>query len=184
MTAVFNIATDRLQLRWLTLDDADLMLQVWNDPAFIKNVGDRGVRTREDAEVAMQDGALHLYKTYGYGPYRVALQDADIAVGIVGLFRRDGLDIPDVGYSVLPQHCGNGYAYEASCAVLDYARNALGLDQVCAIISHDNTASIALIKKLGFVFDRMHLMPEDEEEVCLYGMRFTEQVQQDNTEGC
>jgi ribosomal-protein-alanine N-acetyltransferase len=173
MTAEFNIATERLQLRWLTLDDADLMLEVWNDPAFIRNVGDRGVRTREEAQEAMQGGALHLYATYGYGPYRVALKDDDVAVGIVGLFRRDGLDIPDIGYSVLPQHCSKGYAYEASCAVIDYARKDLELEQICAIISPDNAVSIGLIEKLGLVFERMHLMPEDNDEVFMYGMSFS-----------
>ena len=175
MTTGFGIATERLQLRWLTLDDADLMLAVWNDPAFVRNVGDRGIRTREEAEAAMQDGALHLYKTYGYGPYRVALQDDDVAIGIVGLFRRDGLDIPDIGYSILPQYCSKGFAYEASCAVIDYARNELALEQICAIISANNAASIGLIKKLGLAFDRMHLMPEDDEEVCVYGLQFTDQ---------
>lgn len=173
MTEAFNITTERLQLRWLTLDDADLLLEVWNDPAFIRNVGDRGVRTVEEVQDVMQNGgALHLYKTYGYGPYRVALQDGDVAIGIVGLFRRDGLDIPDIGYSVLPQYCGNGYAYEASCAVIDYARNKLALDQICAIISPDNSVSIGLIEKLGLVFEKMHRMPGDDEEICLYGMRF------------
>lgn len=172
MTAAFDIATERLQLRWLTLDDADLMLDVWNDPAFVRNVGDRGIRTREEAQVAMREGALYLYKTYGYGPYRVALKGNDVAVGIVGLFRRDGLDIPDIGYSVLPQYCGQGFAFEASCAVLEYARNELELEQICAIISPKNGVSIGLIEKLGLEFERMHLMPDDDDEVCLYGMRF------------
>jgi RimJ/RimL family protein N-acetyltransferase len=173
MTAEFGIATKRLRLRWLTLDDAGLLLDVWNDPAFIRNVGDRGVRTVEEVKKAMQNGgALHLYETYAYGPYRVALQDDDVAIGIVGLFRRDGLDIPDLGYSVLPQYCGKGYAYEASCAVIDYARDELALDQICAIISPDNAVSIGLIEKLGFEFERMHLMPDDDEKIRLYGMRF------------
>jgi ribosomal-protein-alanine N-acetyltransferase len=174
MTVAFKIATERLQLRWLTLDDADLMLNVWNDPAFVRNVGDRGVRTVEEAEAAMQNGALHLYEEYGYGPYRVALRDDDVAIGIVGLFRRDGLDIPDIGYSVLPDYCGKGYAYEASCAVIDYAHTELELEQICAIISPGNAVSIGLIEKLGLVFDRMHLMPDDDDAVCLYGMSFTD----------
>ena len=175
MTAAFNIATERLQLRWLTLDDAGLMLDVWNDPAFIRNVGDRGVRTLEESRAAMQNGALHLYEKYGYGPYRVALRDNDAAVGIVGLFRRDGLDIPDIGYSVLPDYCGKGYAYEASCAVIDYARTELELEQIYAIISPGNAVSIGLIEKLGLVFERMHFMPDDDDAVCLYGMSFTNQ---------
>ncbi len=103
------LQTERLSLRELTLDDAELMLSVWNDPAFIRHVGDRGIRTVDQAHEAMQNGVLKLYEDYGYGPYRVALKDSDIAIGICGLFRRDDLDIPDLGYSTLPNHCGQGF---------------------------------------------------------------------------
>ena len=81
------LETERLQLRWLKLDDADLMLAIWNDPAFIRHVGDRGIRTVEEARAGMTKGALQLYEKYGYGPYRVALKDDDAAIGICGLFR-------------------------------------------------------------------------------------------------
>jgi RimJ/RimL family protein N-acetyltransferase len=165
------LETERLQLRWLTLADADLMLAVWNDPAFIHHVGDRGIRTLDDAHAAMQQGALHLYATYDYGPYRVALKGSDTAIGICGLFRRDSLDDPDIGYAVLPDHCGRGYAHEASCAVIEHARSDLGLTRLIAIISPGNDASIGLIRKLGLRFERMHRMADDEDEVCIYGMR-------------
>jgi RimJ/RimL family protein N-acetyltransferase len=161
--------TERLQLRKLTLDDADLMLAVWNDPAFVRNVGDRGIRTTEEAYEAMQKGALHLYEAYGYGPYRLGLKSDDTPIGICGLFRRDGLDEPDIGYSTLPGFCGNGYAYEAAVAVMDYARSEFDLARLIAIISPQNDASIGLIRKLGFEFERMHTMPGDTDEVCIYG---------------
>ena len=93
------VDTERLRLRSLTLDDSELMLAVWNDPAFVRFVGDRGIRTTDEARVAMQKGALHLYEEFGYGPYRMSLKDSDTAVGICGLFRRDGLDEPDIGYA-------------------------------------------------------------------------------------
>ena len=160
--------TERLRLRKMTLDDTGLMLAVWNDPAFIRHVGDRGIRTTEDARDAMRKGALHLYEAYGYGPYRIALKDNDTPIGICGLFRRDGLDEPDIGYSTLPDFCGQGYAYEAATAVLDYAQAELALQRLIAIISPTNEASIGLIRKLGFEFERMHTMPDDEEEICIY----------------
>ena len=162
------LETGRLSLRKLTLDDAGLMLAVWNDPAFVRHVGDRGIRTEDDAREAMKAGALHLYDTYGYGPYRVALRGSDTAIGICGLFRRDGLDDPDIGYAILPDWCGQGYAYEASSAVIDYARTTLGLQRLIAIISPGNTASLGLIRKLGLTFERMHRMPEDDDDVCIY----------------
>jgi len=163
------LETERLQLRKLTLDDAGLMLAIWNDPAFLRHVGDRGIRTTEQAEEAMRAGAMHLYEAYGYGPYRIALKGDDTAVGICGLFRRDGLDEPDIGYSTLPDFCGQGYGYEAAVAVINYAREELALDRLIAIISPGNDASIGLIRKLGFEFERMHLMPDGEDEVCIYG---------------
>jgi RimJ/RimL family protein N-acetyltransferase len=162
------IETERLQLRKLTLEDAGLMLDVWNDPAFIHHVGDRGIRTSEDARAAMRKGALDLYDKYGYGPFRLALKDDDTPIGICGLFRRDGLDEPDIGYSTLPDFCGQGYAFEAATAVMGYARSELALDRLIAIISPTNDASIGLIRKLGFEFERMHNMPDDEDEICIY----------------
>ena len=165
------LETERLSLRWLTLDDADLLLAVWNDPAFVRHVGDRGIRTIEETRSAMQEGAFHLYETYGYGPYRIALKDTDVAVGLCGLFRRDNLEIADIGYAVLPEHCGKGYAHEASMAVIDYARDVLGMQQLCSIVSPNNDASVHLIRKLGLRFERMHRLPDEEEDVCLYRLQ-------------
>jgi len=167
------LETERLQLRWLTLDDADLMLAIWNDPAFIRHVGDRGIRTIEEARTGMANGVMQLYDKYGYGPYRMALKDDDTAIGICGLFRRDNLDEPDIGYGVLPEYCGQGYAYEASRVIMEYTRSNLALTRVIAIISPDNEPSIGLIRKLGLRFERMHQMHEDEDEVCIYGVQLT-----------
>lgn len=167
----FGIDTQRLQLRELTLADAPLMLAVWNDPAFVRFVGDRGIRTVADAEAAMTAGALKLYKDYGYGPYGVVLKGVDTPIGICGLFRREGLDEPDIGFAILPGHCGKGYAYEASRAVLDYARDKLEIPNLTAIVSPDNEASVGLIRKLGLRFERMHRMAGDDEEVAIYAIR-------------
>lgn len=166
----FSLHTRRLALRRLTLADAALMLAVWNDPAFIEHVADRGIRTLEQARQALQDGAFRLYEQYGYGPLRVALAADDTEIGICGLFRRDGLDEPDLGYSILPQYCGQGYAFEAASAVLDYARGGLGLARIAALISPANTASIGLAQKLGLRFERPLRLPGDDADVGLYSM--------------
>jgi ribosomal-protein-alanine N-acetyltransferase len=169
MTGYGPVETSRLVLRALTLDDAELMLAVWNDPAFVRYVGDRGIRTIEDAQDAMRQGVLRLYEDYGYGPFGIFIKDSGEAVGISGLFRRDGLDIPDIGYATLPAHCGKGYAFEAACAVIDYAAASLALNRLIAIISPENAASIGLIGKLGFEFERMQRMPDTDHDVCIYG---------------
>lgn len=164
------LETDRLRLRRLTLDDAELMLAIWNDPAFVRHVGDRGIRTREEARQALRDGPLQLYAEYGFGPYRVALKSDDRAVGICGLFRRDGLDDVDIGYSILPEYCGQGYAFEAATAVVGHARDDIGLARLTAIVSPDNGPSIGLTRKLGLRYEKTIRMTGDDDDVCIYAM--------------
>ena len=157
-------------MRWLTLADADLMLAVWNDAAFIKHVGDRGIRTVEEAEDTLQEGAFKLYEDYGFGPYRVALKADDTEIGTCGLFLREGFTEPDLGYSILPQFARRGYAFEAASAVLDYARTALQLPRVTAFISPGNAASIGLAEKLGFQFERAARLSGDDIDVSMYSI--------------
>lgn len=167
----WQLETERLYLRRVTLDDADLLLAVWNDPAFMEHVGDRGVRTTEEAEEAMRAGALKLYADYGYGPYAMVRRDDGVRMGICGLFKRDNLDYPDIGFGVLPEFCGKGYAGEAAFAVLAHARDDLRIEELTAIVSPGNAPSIGLIEKLGLMFVGMITMPGDDEEICLYSKR-------------
>ena len=164
--------TERLELRWLTLEDTPLMLAVWNDPAFIRYVADRGIRTLEQAREAVEAGPLRLYAEYGYGPFRLRRREDGMDLGICGLFRRAGLDEPDIGFAVLPEFCGQGFGFEASAAVLDYARDALGLSCVTVIVSPQNEASIGLLEKLGLHYERQVRMPGDDHDVSLYRIDF------------
>lgn len=169
------IETDRLRLRAITVNDTALMLAVWNDPAFMRNVADRGIRTDEQARVAIESGAQKLFETYGYGPYCMSLKSTGSMIGICGLFKRDNLDDPDIGFSVLPEFCGKGYAGEAATAVVEYAGNELGIETLTAIVSPTNAPSIGLIKKLGLTFERMITMPGDDHAICLYRMALANQ---------
>ena len=170
MPEMHTLKTERLSMRWLKPGDESLLLAVWNDPAFMKNVGDRGVRTTEEASEALGNGPLKLYAGYGYGPYRVALADGDEPIGICGLFKRENLDDPDIGFALLPDHCGKGLAFEAAAAVATHARDGLGLRRMTAIVSPQNIASIGLIEKLGLHFERLLTMPGDDKEVCLFSI--------------
>jgi RimJ/RimL family protein N-acetyltransferase len=96
-------------------------------------------------------------------------------IGICGLFKRDNLDDPDIGFSVLPEFCGKGYAGEAATAVVEYAGNELGIETLTAIVSPTNAPSIGLIKKLGLTFERMITMPGDDHAICLYRMALANQ---------
>lgn len=165
-----ELTTPRLHLRWLTADDADLLLAIWNDPAFLRHVGDRGVRTLDEAVMAFREGPERLYRDHGYGPYRVALRDSDAAIGICGLFRREGLPDPDIGFAFLPAFVGKGYGGEAARAVVRHARDALGFTRLTAIVSPGNASSIALIEKLGLRFERMIRLPGTDSDSSLYAI--------------
>ena len=160
--------TARLRMKPVTVNDAELMLTIWNDPAFIRNVTDRGIRTLEQSRDAIKDGAQKLFEDYGYGPYCMSLKSDGSMIGICGLFRRDNLDDPDIGFGVLPDFVGKGYAGEAAQAVVDYARDTLKIGVLTAIVSPENAPSIGLIEKLGLTYERMITMPGDDGAICLY----------------
>ena len=171
----WQLETRRLFLRRVTSDDAGLMLAVWNDPAFVEHVGDRGIRTEADALEALEAGAFRLYKEHGYGPYKMIRKDDAASIGICGLFRRDNLEDPDIGFATLPDHCGKGYATEAARAVVAHARDDLHVHRLVAIVSPGNAASIGLIEKLGLTFGGMITMPGEEEAIRLYEMTLAQE---------
>ncbi len=170
MTDEWQLETERLYLRRIDLHDTGLMLAVWNDPAFVRYVGDRGVRTADEARAELKSGALRLFREFGYGPFKLVRKRDAAAIGICGLFKRDNLDDPDIGFAVLPDYCGRGYAGEAAVAVLLHARDDLGIRRLTAIVSPDNEPSIGLIEKLGLGYSGMITMPGDDEAIRLYEM--------------
>jgi [ribosomal protein S5]-alanine N-acetyltransferase len=142
--------TPRLLLRRLDHADDAFVLRLLNDPAFLRHIGDRGVRTLEDARRYLDDGPLASYAAHGFGLFLVALREGAGPIGICGLLRREGLPDPDLGFALLPEHTGRGYAVEAGRAVLALARERFGLPQVLAIVSPDNPASCGVLRRLGF----------------------------------
>ena len=150
LTSLACFQTPRLLLETITTDDAALLLAVWNDPAFVRFVIDRGIRNETEARAAIVEGPLDMYARYGYGPYRIRRKSDRVAIGICGLFRRPFLDDPDLGYAVLPRFRGQGYAGEAARQMLVIAALVFGLPRVKALIAPANAASIQLIEKLGF----------------------------------
>ena len=160
------ITTARLVLRELTSDDSDFILELLNEPSFLQQIGDKGVRTREDARLYIETGPRASYARHGFGLYAVILQDGGETAGICGLLKREALEDPDVGFAFLPRFWSKGYAFESAAAVLQHARSALGLTRILAITSPGNTASIQLLGRLGFLFERtQHLSADDEVKV-------------------
>lgn len=165
------IETERLSLSRLTLDDCGFIVELLNEPAFMRFIGDKGVRTVDDARVYLEEGALAQYDSHGYGLFRVAGKADGRAAGICGLVNREEFDSPDLGFAFLQAYWSRGYAREASEAVLTHARDILGIPRIIAMADADNKQSLKLLEKLGFEYEKMVTMPGETDEVRQYAIR-------------
>lgn len=163
-----NIKTKRLTLRQFTFDDAPFILRLLNEPSFIDNIGDKGVRDLDGARDYLRNGPMASYKQHGFGLWRVGLPESDRPIGMAGLLKRDYLENIDIGYALLSEYRGCGYAFEATSAVMDYVREKLKEKRVLAIVNDDNKPSIRLLKKLGFEANGKMLVPGEDKEVSLF----------------
>lgn len=163
-----SFETERLRLRPMSLDDADFILRITNDPQWLQFIGDRGVHNIQDALRFINDGPLAMYQQLGIGSLMVELKDSNVAIGSCGLLKRDYLEVPDIGYAFLPQHRSKGYGFEAASAVISYYQQNHQIDRVCAIVSPDNSASIALLLKLGFCFKDSISIDQHDSKTSLY----------------
>lgn len=168
------IETKRLILRYQTIEDAPFLLELWNDPSWIENIGDRGVRTVEEARTNIANGVVNTYEKWGFGFYLTELKDGGFPLGICGFAKRDFLEDPDVGFAFLPRYWGKGYAYEAATAVMEYGKSILGFSRIVAITSEDNEASGKLLEKLGLQFEKLIPFPSGDEQVRLYSIDVSE----------
>ena len=162
------LETERLTLRRLSIDDAEFILQLLTDPAFFKYVGDKGVRTVPDARDYILSGPVASYEQFGFGLYAVELKPDGDPIGMCGLLKRESLPDVDIGFALLPRYRSQGYAYEATAAVLAYAREQLGLGRIVAITVPHNAGSIRILEKIGLRFERMVRLSEDAEELQLF----------------
>jgi [ribosomal protein S5]-alanine N-acetyltransferase len=162
------IETERLLLRKFTVDDSEFMLDLLNQPSFIQFIGDRGVRTLDDAHQFILTRYIAAYERLGFGMYLTLLKESSVPIGICGLIKRDGLDDVDIGYAFLPQYWSQGYASESTSAVLAYARNTLGIKRILGITTPDNQGSIRVLEKAGLKFERMVKLSEDDVELKLF----------------
>lgn len=170
MSGLQVLTTERLVIRLIDEADALFILELLNDPSFIRNIGDRHVRSVDDARKYIRKGPLASYERHGFGLWLVELKGEGTPIGICGLLKRDVLDAPDIGFAYLPAFQSKGYGYEAARAVLDHARDTLRLPRVLAIVNADNEHSARLLKKLGMRFERMVRLHDGEAPLRLYAV--------------
>ncbi len=158
------LETDRLVLRYFHADDVEFVVRLLNEPSFIEHIGDKGVRTAEEANQYLLDGPLDSYERFGYGLNMVELKETGEPIGMCGLVRRENLDDADIGYAFLEKHWSKGYARESAEAVLNHARETFGLGRIVAIVTPENHSSIKLLEKIGLKFQRAIRMSDDDVE--------------------
>jgi len=148
--------------------DAEFILELLNQPSFIRFIGDKGARNLDDARAYVVEGPVKSYQENGFGLYLVELKADATSIGICGIIRRDTLPDADIGFAFLPQYWNRGYAFESASAIMTYAREALGLDRMLAITTPDNESSARLLAKIGFRFDRMIRLTPEAPEIRLF----------------
>ena len=162
------LETGRLLLRWLKANDAEFILQLVNDPSWLRYIGNKGVRTLEDAQLYIENGPVEMYARLGHGLYLVEKKATGEAVGICGLISRESLKDVDLGFAFLPEFRGQGYAFESASAIMVHEVRVHGLSRVVAVTSQDNHASARLLEKLGFRFERLVQLTAEAAEVRMY----------------
>ena len=167
------IETERLTLRWMTVEDAEMVLELVNDPDWLRYIGDRGVRTLADAQAYILTGTVAMYNRLGFGLYLAERKPDGAPMGICGLIKRDFLADVDLGFAFLPAFRAQGYAYESAAAVMEYARDTLGMHRLLAITSLDNERSGRLLERLGFRLEGVIPVPPDGRDARLFGIDFS-----------
>lgn len=160
--------TERLIIRPMSLEDGDFILDLYNRPKFIQYIGDRHIKTVSDAESYITNRFLPQFERLGYGNYLILTKEGNHKIGGVGIFEREGLDVVDIGFSLLDEYEGKGYAYEAALKVKSIGMDDFGLKKLSAITTKDNFSSQKLIEKLGLKFQKYITIPDDNEELMYY----------------
>ena len=161
------LETERLILRELNVDDAEFILTLLNEPSFLRYIGDKKVRTVEDAKQYILNGPVASYERNGFGLCAVELKETHTPIGMCGLLKREDLPDPDIGFAFLPDFWNKGFAFEAAAGVMKDARERLNLPRILAITNQDNEASIKLLQKLGLHIERTIKMSTDSAELFL-----------------
>lgn len=171
-TAETVLETERLILRHLDIGDAAFIVSLLNEPAFLQYIGDRQVRSIDDAVGYILKGPAASYRRHGFGLDLVQLKSDGSKIGICGLIQRDYLPHPDIGYAFQEKYWFKGYGVEAASGVLQHARLVLGLPRILAITAEENVASIRVLEKIGLGFEKHFEQPGYPNPSRLYSIDF------------
>ena len=161
--------TERLIISKINIKDAPFFLELMNTPHWLKYIGDRNIKSIEDAEEAIKSGHLKSYKNNGFGFYKLLLKsEKNKTIGTAGLIKRDQLEDIDIGFGFLPDYEGKGFGYEASLEIMKLAKEVFNIEKLVAITNPNNKNSIKLLEKLGLTLEKRIKPFEDDKELLLF----------------
>jgi RimJ/RimL family protein N-acetyltransferase len=164
----YILKTERLSLRKFTIDDTEFIIELVNSPGWIEFIGDRNIKTVEQAKNYLENGPIKSYELNGFGLSLVELKNKKTPIGMCGIIKRDNLENPDIGFAFLPDFIGKGYGFEIANATMSYAKEKLNLSIIYAITVSNNKPSINLLEKIGMNFIKPFCLPNDDEELMLF----------------
>ncbi|GMU44001.1 MAG: GNAT family N-acetyltransferase [Xanthomonadales bacterium] len=182
-TTHWSCLSARLRLRELRADDAPRVLALVNEPGWLRHIGDRGVRDLADALAYVRDGPLAMYARHGFGLWALERREDEVWLGMCGLLKRETLADVDLGYALLQEHWGRGYALEAAQACVALARERFGLARLVAIVDPQNAASIRLLCRLGMRHEDTRAFAPRGETLALYGMSLIDNADAEDRRG-
>ncbi|MGB3588188.1 MAG: GNAT family N-acetyltransferase [Tunicatimonas sp.] len=143
------LETDRLVIEQASTDDASFFYRLLNSPTWLKYIGDRGIRSEEDAQSYIEDNFIGSYQEFGHGLFKMVRKDGSVPIGVCGFIKRSYLKSADIGFAILPEYEGQGYTLEAAQALMNYGRTVLKLNPILAITTDTNSKSRALLTRIG-----------------------------------
>ena len=144
-----KIETERLYLKRAKLEDSDFIFELLNSISWIKYIGDKKITTVNKAKDYIQETLINSYDKNGFGLLIIKLKD-ETSIGLCGFLKREYLKHADLGFALLQAYEGNGYAFEATYAIMEYGESELDFKKVMAICMETNQKSLQLLSKLGF----------------------------------
>ncbi|WP_261886109.1 GNAT family N-acetyltransferase [Vibrio pomeroyi] len=163
------VETERLRLRMITPRDATFIQRLYSSEDFLRYIGDKEINDTEKAVEYIKNNILKMHQEKGVCLLMVEIKETSTPIGICGLIKRDTLESHDIGYGFVPEFYGQGFAREAAKVIIEQAKQNADIDHLVAITTSDNIRSIALLTKLGFVFERVEDVISESVNLNLYG---------------
>ncbi|OMO21193.1 GNAT family N-acetyltransferase [Vibrio lentus] len=164
------VETARLRLRMITPQDAAFIQRLYSSEDFLRYIGDKEITDTDKAVEYIENNILKMHQEKGVCLLVVEIKDSSTPIGVCGLIKRDTLESHDIGYGFVPEAYGQGFALEAAQAIIEQAKHNADIDHLVAITTSDNIRSIALLTKLGFVFERVEETINESVNLNLYGL--------------